>query len=221
MTFTFSIREHIKKAWPMYKANFGLFLMLALITVLVNVIAQNDNIVFGLIVAVASILLSYVWMKSVLHLVDGHGFKPFTKEILPSMGQFWGFIKVNVGVSFFVTIGFLLLVIPGIYVAGRLLFAPYMVIEHNGRARKTIREAWDMTRGHGWQLLWKSILIGIFIFLGVIALGVGILVTYAIGMIVIVMLYREFTKFAKSHHEAQTPHTHVETVVAEKVTENN
>ena len=52
-----------------------------------------------------------------------------------------------------------------------------------------------MTKGYGWKLFWKSFIIGLFIALGFLALFIGSFITYPIGLIVMVVMYREFKKF--------------------------
>lgn len=135
----------------------------------------------------------------------------------------------------------LLLSIPTLYVSSRLFFAPYISVEKKQGAVKTIKECWNMTRGYGWRLVGLYLVVAVIIVLGFLAYYVGALITYPIGMIMFVMLYREFTKFAKSHHEVPTPHVpehdnnvtsttppaeptptpYVEKVEAEKISESN
>lgn len=91
--------------------------------------------------------------------------------------------------------GFILLIIPAFYVAGRLMFSVYLSVEKNQGARASIKESWDMTKGYAWQLFWKSFVIGLFMVVGFFALLVGSFVTYPIGFMVMIMLYREFVKF--------------------------
>lgn len=198
MKFTFGIREHIKKSWALYKEHFGLMLLLGLINGILQIISQkDDNFFLVFIVMVAGTLLAYVWMRSLLSLVDGKGFKPFTAEILPTFPKFWDFIKVNILGGLFILLGFILLIIPGFYITGRLSFAWYLSVEKHQGARKSIRESWEMTRGYGWMLFWKSLLIVIFGVLGIIGFGVGILITMPIAYVMQAMLYKKFKTFSQ------------------------
>jgi membrane-anchored glycerophosphoryl diester phosphodiesterase (GDPDase) len=129
-----------------------------------------------------------------LGILDKKKINLFSKEVLPSLSQFWDFLKTIILSSLCVILGFILFIIPGFYVSGRLLFALYISTEKNQGSVKTIKEAWKMTEGHGWQLFGKSFVIGLFVVLGFIALFVGSFITYPIGMIVIAMMYREFSK---------------------------
>jgi len=144
-----------------------------------------------------NLLFSYIWIRSTMDLVDKNTFSPFSIKTIPSYKQFWDFFKTSILSSIFILIGFILLIVPGIYISGRLLFATYLSVEKSQGSIKNISESWNMTKGYGWKLFWKSFLIGLFALVGFIALFIGSLVTYPIAMIVLVMLYRDFLK-AKS-----------------------
>lgn len=94
-----------------------------------------------------------------------------------------------------------LLSIPAIYVSIRLFPAKYLSIEKCQGARKSIKEAWMMTRGYGWNILRVGIVLFFFIMLGVLAFVIGIFVTLPIALIVITMFYRDLAKFRIEHSQ--------------------
>ncbi len=141
-----------------------------------------------------SILLSFVWINFILNLIDNKVSKPFSKKAFPSLLHFWNLFKTTIISSLCIIAGFILFIIPGFYITGRLLFSFYIAIEKNQGARVTIKEAWNMTKGYGWNLFWKSFVIGLFMVIGFVVFFVGGFITYPLGLIVFVMLYREFTK---------------------------
>jgi uncharacterized membrane protein len=73
-----------------------------------------------------------------------------------------------------VGVGFVLLVVPGIIVATRLSFVPFLVVDEHLDAVSAVEESWRRTRGHAGTifLVW---LLGIPVAVGGLALlGVGI-----------------------------------------------
>jgi len=197
MPFTFKIRQKIKEAWVLYKEHFGSIILLLLVTGILQIISQkfSKNILVGLLLILISTLISYIWIKSIFNLLDGKGFNPFLQESLPTLSQYWDLIKTSILILLCVIPGIILLIVPGLYISGRLFPAKYISIEKHQGARKNIKEAWELTRGNAWRLLWKSLLIGLFILLGFIALVVGSVITYPIGIMLSVMMYRELVKF--------------------------
>ena len=262
MQFTFKVGAKIKEAWVLYKEHFGAMILIVSVSGVLQIISQNyskdnKNLLVSLFLIIISILISYIWIKSIMNLLDGKGFNPFNKESMPTLSSFWDFLKTNILISLcimplfaiagliilftiitsqFASIVFpiivivaivliLLLIIPGLYIIGRLFPAVYISVEKCQGSRKTIKEAWVMTKGSAWNILGKSILIGLFIFLGFIAFFVGLIITYPIGMIVLVMMYRELVKFKKLSSNPETvidlEIPKVEVKVEEKTEEGN
>lgn len=72
--------------------------------------------------------------------------------------------------SVMVGLGFLLLIVPGLYLAGRLVpAAAAMVAEDLRNPLDVIQRCFALTRGHGWAIFWLVFLVA---FVGVIAVGV-------------------------------------------------
>lgn len=202
MKFTFKIGQKIKEAWPLYKENLGLFLLLTLITLVASSINQsgdNPNTLLSIVMMFVNFLISSIWILSVLDLIDNKRFKPFSRKSFPSLKQYWYFISTSFLISLAIIIGFALLVVPGIYLVGRLMFAPYIALDKNKNAIDSIRDCWHMTKDHGWKIFGKNFIIGLFILAGFLALILGLFITYPIGTILLVMLYREFEKFKKNN----------------------
>ena len=204
MQFTFKIIDKIKEVWTIYKAHFSVFLLLMIVTLVAQFVGSNNNWMLSIISFVVGMLVSYIWVRFVLSLIDKKEFNPFARESLPSLSQFWNLFKTMLLLFLCVLGGLILFIIPAFYVSARLMFAVYISIEKNQGARASIKESWEMTKGYGWKLFWKSFLIGLFIALGFVLFFIGSFITYPIGMMVFAMLYREFSKF-KSETPVPTP----------------
>lgn len=194
MNFTFKIGQKIKEAWPLYKEHFGALLLMTLLTFAVAGVGQKENFVLSIVVMVVNIILSYVWIRFILSLIDKKEFNLFSKDI-PTLGQLWNFIKTSILYGLCIIGGLILLIVPGFYFAGRLMFAVYISVEKNQGARASIKESWNMTKDNGWKLFWKSFVIALFMAVGFLALIVGSFITYPIGFMLMIMMYREFVKF--------------------------
>lgn len=71
-------------------------------------------------------------------------------------------------------VGFLLFVIPGIYIAARLfVVVPVAALERSGPIA-TIQRSWEITTGNGWAIVWFLVLTVLFLFgASFLAAGVG------------------------------------------------
>ena len=67
-------------------------------------------------------------------------------------------VLANLIVFALVIIGFVLLIVPGIIIACRLAFVPYLVMDKDMEAMQAVEKSWQMTKGHGWKIFWMAIL---------------------------------------------------------------
>jgi uncharacterized membrane protein len=73
-----------------------------------------------------------------------------------------------------VGIGFVFLIIPGIILACRLAFIPYLVMDKSMEPVAAVEKSWEMTRGHGWKIFGMGLLAILIVILGILCLVVGI-----------------------------------------------
>ncbi|MDO9318492.1 MAG: hypothetical protein Q7V56_09875 [Gammaproteobacteria bacterium] len=73
-----------------------------------------------------------------------------------------------------VGIGFIALVIPGIYVACRLVFASYLVMDEGMEPIAAVEASWRITRGHTWTIFLLGLTSFFLFVLGMALLLVGI-----------------------------------------------
>ena len=83
----------------------------------------------------------------------------------------------NLLMTALVGIGLLFLLIPGIIMACRLVFMPYLVMDRQLDPIRAAEESWRLTRGHGWRIFAMGI-VSFFIFIaGFICLIRGVVVS--------------------------------------------
>jgi uncharacterized membrane protein len=74
-----------------------------------------------------------------------------------------------------VAIGLIVFIIPGIIIACRLVFVPYIVMDKKVDPIEAVELSWKMTKGHGWKIFFMSLLSFFIMILGVCLLLVGII----------------------------------------------
>ncbi|HVS36961.1 MAG TPA: hypothetical protein VMS17_15480 [Gemmataceae bacterium] len=70
-----------------------------------------------------------------------------------------------------------------------LLFAPAIIFDRNLSAVDAIKANWELTRGHFWGLFGVSLLLGLILFAGVLACGIGLLFAFPFAMLVLTAGY--------------------------------
>jgi uncharacterized membrane protein len=152
--------------WQALKRNFPQLLLVLMITI---IWAATGNIwelaempsplmdfgVLGIAYVAGSVILvsfplsygvSFACLKAVrnekLQLTDiFEGFRRYVDSVLSGL-----FVIV------FVSIGLILLIVPGICIGCRLAFTPFLVVDRKMHPVDAIKECWRMTRGYGWKI---------------------------------------------------------------------
>lgn len=121
------------------------------------------------------------------------GFQEFGKAFLV-FTMYWVLIVV----------GFIFLIVPGIYVAVALMPAMFLVPDDDLASVETIQKAWAMTAGYRGKILLVFLaVIGINI-LGLIALVIGIIFTGAFSLVISAALYDELAQAYEAEHSLET-----------------
>lgn len=203
-----SVIESWQEGWKVFKNNWLIVIYATLIPAIVSMILEAIQkqvkegmqigvilVLLGLLYFVGRFLLSMLMNLGVLkiQLDVTKGLKPGYKTLFSGQGIYWKFIGATVLYSLVVLGGLILLIIPGIYLAIRYLFVPYLIVDKNLTIGEAFAKSTEMTKGKKWSILGFLILTVIFSLLGLIVLVVGVFVTSAIGYLAIVNLYRKLS----------------------------
>jgi len=102
-----------------------------------------------------------------------------TKDMFGAFQNYWNAVLANILVDVIVIIGFVLLIVPGIIFACKLVFTPYLIVDRKMEVIEAVKESWRMTGGHAWKVF--------LIFLLAIPIGIAGLICFGVGIIVAIM----------------------------------
>jgi uncharacterized membrane protein len=108
-----------------------------------------------------------------------------------SSSLFFKFLLGYVLYTLLAVIGFLLLIIPGIYLAIKYQYVQYLIVDKNLDVIEAFRESGRMTDGHKWNLFLLFLLFIAISALGFLALGIGLLVTIPIVIVAQAYVYKK------------------------------
>ncbi len=136
----------------------------------------TESQIISIIALLVQLFLALGFTKIMLYLVDD---RPVQVSDLVNNGG----IFLNYCVGYFVYfiavgIGLALLVVPGIYIAIRLLFYPYYIIEHGDPSFIALQKSWKATEEWVLELFLFGICLVVLNFVGSLLLGIGIILTY-------------------------------------------
>ena len=201
MPAKFSKSEAIKFGWSVMKANFLFFLGILFVIVVVNIVfsgfmglfkkAPFLYMIFNLASVALGMIINMGVIKIVLKFYDKQKpeFADLYKQYRLILNYFLGSLLCGLAV----VAGFILFIIPGIYLGIKLQFFGYFIVDKKMGPVEALKASWAITKGSFWNLfLFGLVCIGVNI-LGVMALGIGLLVTIPTTMMAVAFVYRKLS----------------------------
>jgi len=113
---------------------------------------------------------------SFANLKAARGDKLEIKNMFEAFHNYWNAVLANVLVGVIVVVGLVLLIVPGIIFACKLVFTPYLVVDRKMEVIEAVKESWRMTNGHAWKVFGMGLLAILICIAGLICFGVGIII---------------------------------------------
>ena len=194
----FSKRELIRKGWGKVKEHAHLLIKILLAFIGLSIVSSIINVAFEEVMAVAllaSIVVTIVQtvfeiglIKIGLDIIENK--KPNFKDLYSNYTLFLPFFLTSIILGIIIIVGFILLIIPGIYLAVRYQFTSFVIVDKKLSYWTAIKKAGELTKGRWMQIfLFDLALIGLNL-LGLLALGIGLLLTIPTSFFASVYLYR-------------------------------
>ena len=190
-THTFTYKELFSHAWAKTKEHaWYLFRVLLLCGIIMGAgrFLFILSPIIDLLVGIAIIAVSLI-------IVNGH--TPTFDDLLKSFKSYkitWHYFLASLLCILIIIVGTILLILPGIYLAVRLQFYKFLVVEHeNMKPTDALKESMKITKGHFWKLFGFILLIAIFNLCGLLLLGVGLLITIPVSVLAHAYLYKKLS----------------------------
>ena len=195
---TFSKSDLIKKGWGATKANKVILLEVLLIFIAVSIVTSfiENNVgalrpLVGIISTVIDTVLEIGIFKIALDIANGK--TPNIKDLYMNYNRFLEFFITSLAVGIMIVVGFILLIIPGIYLGVKFQFTPYIVVDKNLAYSKAWSLSSQMVKGRWMSIfLFDLTLLGLNI-LGALALGIGLFLTIPTSLLATVYLYKKLS----------------------------
>lgn len=207
----FSKGESLRFGWNRTKDNLGLFIVYLIILFSVEFFFSafaglfEDSLpflsfIFNVGLWIVNIISVIFTIKIGLRLYDNerigsYGFLSFSSSL------FFKFLLGYILYLIVVLIGLILLIVPGMYLAIKYQFVPYLIVDKNMDVIEAFKKSGKMTDGSKWNLFLLIILLVIIVLLGFLAFIVGIFVALPIAMVAVAYVYRELSSNEVVHSD--------------------
>jgi uncharacterized membrane protein len=124
------------------------------------------------------------------------------KDIFEVFQNYGNAILANILTSVIIGFGIILLIIPGIFFACKLVFVPYLIVDKKMEAIAAVKESWRMTDGHALTVFLIGLLAIFIVIAGLIVLVVGVIVAAIWIEVAFASLYYAVSKPAAQQTQA-------------------
>lgn len=177
------IRGSLKEGWKLFTQRGWYFIGLFLAFVVLFILTAGDSAVVT--------ALSYILYGGYFALLLKHarGERVVFDDLFSIDSRWISFAFLGLIKTVLILIGFLLLIIPGIYLSVRWMFAELLVIDKGLRPLEALKASSELTKGYRWKLFLFSLVMMILILVGFLALGIGAVVASIVSMFAIIKIY--------------------------------
>lgn len=204
MSHNFSTGEAISYGWKKTKEQFK-FLALTLIIfiastsfpgILADFFRNNGSPFLAFISSLAGWVLQLTVSLGIvfilLKIVEGK--KAFYKDLFAKINLFLPFLFGSILSSIIIVVGFFLLIIPGIYFSLKFQYFTYAMVDKNMGPIDALKESGRITKGTKWKLLFFNIVLMLINILGIMAFGIGLLLTVPTTMLANTYVYKKLSE---------------------------
>lgn len=188
-----NVKECLHFGWNTFIARPWFFVSTVIIYMVIQIIVgvlqeSLPGIVTFLLSLVVSTLL-YVGLINVYLKAHDNVESPQLKDLWnPSV--FWSYLGLSILLFIIVGIGFVLLIIPGIFLAIALGLSGFALVDRKLNPIEALKESWRLTKGSRWKLVLLSLALLVIAILGIIPLMLGLLVAVPVAMLASTHAYR-------------------------------
>ena len=129
------------------------------------------------------------------------------KNMFEAFQTYWNAVLASLLVGVIVSIGFILLIVPGIVFACKLAFTPYLVVDRKMGAIEAVKGSWSMTGGHAWKVFLIGLLAIPISIAGLICFGVGIILSIIWIRMAFASLYHAVSLSGEASAQERVPVT--------------
>jgi uncharacterized membrane protein len=192
----FSIGEALGWGWKKLQENVGPLVMAALAILAVNLVFTflgrgALGWFFNLIGWFVSILISMGVIRIALKITDGRPIQ--TADLFQRADLALPYIIASFIVGVMVAIGFVFLIVPGIYLAITFGFFSYNIVDKEHGIMESIEQSAAITKAQKWDLFAFGVALFFFNLAGALALGIGLLITIPVSLLAMAFVYRRIS----------------------------
>jgi hypothetical protein len=201
-----SIGSLFSDSWKLYKERWQVLVEIVLLPTLVVMLGYvllslglPFSILGGLIVSIGYVIFAFSMLPVIFSLHHTAGTDASYKA---TIGWFWPFVWVTILEALAVMGGFMMLIIPGIWLSIALMLVAYVFVIEHRRGVDALRQSKDYIKGYWWAVMGRVLLLGLIFLVAtiVIEIPITIIAGNAARVLVTMALTLFFVPFSAIYH---------------------
>lgn len=203
----FSVEEALQYGWNIMKDNIWFFVGVLVVAwalagvphIIANILQEQSiglSFFFRIIGWAANIIVSIGLIAIALKFLDKQD--PKFEDLFSFKPYFWKYLGASILTGLVVWVGFMLLIVPGIYWALKFQFFGYFVVEQGREPVEAMRMSSRITHSVKWKLFGFGLVLALINIVGTICLFIGLLVTVPITLLAYSFVYRKLLEQTES-----------------------
>ena len=198
----FTIRGSVEYGWNAMKANFGVLLVLTIITLVVSgglngakqgTVGEGFSLSFSITGLIVNSIIGIISIKIALNIFDGKGVG--LDEIGFNLKLLLNYIGGYLLYMIIVVLGLFLLIVPGVIWGIKYSFMFYIMVDQKVGPVKALEMSGQMTDGIKMDLFVLYLVYILIVIAGFLALFIGIFVAIPVLMMAQVYVYRQMSGY--------------------------
>ncbi|NTU69054.1 MAG: hypothetical protein HGB02_09305 [Chlorobiaceae bacterium] len=182
------MKSAITGGWTLFKAHSGEFIGFTIILFLVSAISSLFSNAGSLIVSAVFSPLSAGFLIATFRILAGKEFH--FNDLFSGFNHFLPLLLAGLATGCLVAAGFVLLIVPGIYFMVSYLFASAIVLDYGVEFWQAMEISRRLVGKHWFRLFGFMVLLVLINLLGLLALGIGMLVSIPVTSCALAVAYR-------------------------------
>ncbi len=195
----------------------GLIGIIAVINIILSVLLEvyKEDVIGIIVLTIAQIMLGIIIQIGVYRILLNLsvGKKVDYGQLIGNSQYFIRFFLAGLLYALIVAVGYILLIVPGIVWSIKYGQWPYLMLEKNMGVMDSLRKSGEITYGAKMDIFILALALFGIMFVSIIPLGLGLIITIPLSALVPVLVYRELTR------EQVTTTSGTEPVIPEHTTE--
>ena len=181
--------DYVQKGWEMFREHIGEFIGFTLIIFAASIVSSKMSLFGSLLFSSLAAPLYAGYCIAAFRILTG---KPFQfSDFFGGFNYFLPLFLANLVGGIIYIVGIVLLILPGIYLAIGYMFTIFLVIDYRMKFWQAMETSRKIVTKNWFAFFVFALLLGLINLLGIIALGVGLLVSAPVTACAAAIAYKE------------------------------